>query len=454
MADISIVNSTTIDQPTSAEVGKPLAAFPVGPLMIAAVLEEQGYDVEFMDYQTYGVPRKPSVESFLTYLERVSAPIIGIGVISSSLPTVLAALVKYRATHPGKLVILGGPAASDTAREIVEKFPVDIVVRGEGEITIQELMRAIEDGADFASVAGITYRSNGGVLENPDRERILDLETLPLPAYHKINLADYGRRATIMSARGCPYQCTFCTSRAIWGHRVVYRDVKSIANELSAIKEHVDSVDFADDTLVLSQSRVFSLLDALKEAGVGLRWRCNGRVDHMTDELLKRMADDGCEQMLLGLESGSNRVLERIKKKFTVEQALATYKKTSQYVSLDVSFIWGFPFETMSDFHETLMALADVSRIPGAALHGHLLCAFRGSALYEEFGDLIRFSDDFYPTQRAFLPTDRLSNYPELVELIKAHPRLFASYYYYDHPELAQKRELIDRIWPAGKEGR
>jgi radical SAM superfamily enzyme YgiQ (UPF0313 family) len=422
--------------------------------MIAAVLEEEGYDVEFMDYQTCQISRKPSIDAFLRFMEKASAPIIGISVISSSLPTVMGALTRYKDRHPEKTIILGGPAATDVATEIISIFPVDVVVRGEGEHTIVELMRTISHGAALDNVFGITYRDNGSVRENPPRGRIHNLEILPLPAYHLINLDDYGQRATIMSARGCPYHCTFCASRSIWGHRVVYRDVQSIADELSLLKSKIRTLDFADDTFVLNPARLTSMFRAMSKAGISVNWRCNGRVNHLTDELMTEMADAGCVEMLLGLESGSDRVLRLIKKQFTVDEALATYRRASNYFDLDVSFIWGFPFETMEDLHLTLMALGEVSRIPNTRIHGHLLCAFRGSTLFDEYGHLIRFRDDFYPSQRTFLPTDRLSDYPELLELIKSHPRLFPAYYYYDHPELAQKRGLIDRIWPEGKEGR
>lgn len=158
----------------------------------------------------------------------------------------------------------------------------------------------------------------------------------------------------------------------------------------------------------------------------------------MNDGLLDAAARHGCEEMLLGFESGSNSVLRRIRKGFTVEEALDTFRQASRHVSLDVSFIWGFPFETVEDLYETLIALSEISRLPKTSLHGHLLCAFRRSALYEEFGHLASFSEEFYPTQRAFLPSEWLSDYPELVELIQAHPRIFSAYYYYDHPELTQ----------------
>jgi len=449
MPDISIVNGALIDQ--SPSNGRTHAAVPLGPLLIVSALEEAGFDVDFVDYQLYPVKRKPSVDTFYRFLCTLRSEIIGISLISANLPTTLGAIRRFKEEFPHKTIILGGPCATDTPTEIMMGFPADIIVRGEGERTVVELMRALENNGDLSDVLGITYRAPDGVIHsNPSRPRVTRLDTSPNPAYHHIDWSAYGHMIPIMSARGCPYDCTFCSVHSIWERRVTQRSIEGIIREITAVKDEIHEICFVDDTFVLDKRRVYGIIEAMKAEGIHLPWRCNGRVNTAEKKLLKAMADSGCHMMLFGLESGSDKVLKRIRKRFTAKQALEMLELASRYIPrLDVSFIWGFPFETMEDFYLTLEALGEVSRLPNRTLiHGHLLCAFPKSSIYQEYKHLIRFSRDFYPAQRAFLPTDRLSKYPELIEIVEGFPDICAAFYYFDHPELEQKSEMVNKIWP------
>lgn len=453
MADIAIINSTTPDQ---RDASRPVGAMPLGPLMIVSALEQAGYTVHFQDYQIYRAERKPSIETFYQFIKAAPSDIIGLNAYSSILPTVLGAIQRLKAEFPRKTVILGGPSATDTPDEIMALFPVDIIVVGEGELTIVDLMRTLEDGGDLENVAGIVYRRDGEIRTTARRPRVKDLDSLPLPAYHRINFADYGSMVHILTARGCPYQCKFCSVHSIWERQLTYRSAASIEQEMLLIKDRTREIRFADDTFVLSKRRVLETISIMKKVGLKVPWRANGRLDLMDDDLLEAMGESGCHVMMVGLESGSNRVLKEMNKRTTIEQAHETLRKAARYIKhLDVAWIWGFPFETLDDLYLTLMALGEICRLPTDVwTHGHLLCAFRKSTFYQEYQHMLRFDTDLYPSQRAFMPSERLSEYPELVSMIKAHPSIFAGFYYFDHPELAAKRALIDKLWPAGHEGR
>lgn len=449
MTDITIVNSMVCDQRSDGEL---IAAIPAGPLSIVASLEKAGYDVEFIDYQLYRINNKPSIKSFSNFLFTIDTKIIGINLFNSTLPTVLGSLKDYKQKKPDVKIILGGPSATDSPVEILSNFPGDIVVCGEGEITIVELMRVIENGKDLSTVNGIVWRKEDGtIVTNPQRERVRDLDSLPLPAYNHINFSDYGNILSIITARGCPYRCKFCSARSVWQDKVTYRTPENILAEFESLGSNdIKEVIFYDDTFVLKNDRVKKIITNMKKVGFDVPWRCNGRIDRVDTDLVKFMVDNGCCEMLVGLESGSDKILKIIDKKFSSQQAMNSIRLLSQYVPrLDVSFIWGYPFETMEDLYDTLGALGEVSSLESNMfIHGHLLCAFPQSPLYKEYGHLASFSLDLYPTQRAFMPTERLSNFPELVEMIKAYPRIMAGFYYYEHPDLKKKKELIDKIWP------
>lgn len=449
MSDITIVNGAMIDQKPIR--GNAQGAVPLGPLMIVAALEQAGYAVDFYDYQVYPAERKPAVDTFYRFLRSLPGERIGINLISANLPTALGAIRRLKAECPEKTIILGGPCATDTPQPIMKHFSPDIIVRGEGEQTIVDLMRTLEDGRDLSKVAGITYRSpDGAIHTNPARPRITNLDALPLPAYHHIDWKTYGYMVPIMSQRGCPYECTFCSVHSVWQRHLTSRSTAGILRELVSVKDQVHEICFVDDTFVLDKRRVYAIIDAMKAEGIHLPWRCNGRVNTTDEDVLKTMVDSGCHMILYGLESGSNRVLSKIRKKFTAEEALETLRLASRIVPrLDISFIWGFPFETMEDLYQTLQALGEVGRLPTSKfIHGHLLCAFPKSPLYEEYKQLVRFSRHFYPAQRAFLPTDRLSSYPELTELVEGYPEICSAFYYFDHPELGKKSDMINKIWP------
>jgi anaerobic magnesium-protoporphyrin IX monomethyl ester cyclase len=438
LPDISIVNATIQGQPNCV---------PTGPLMIVAVLEQAGYDVEFLDYQTYSALRKPSVDTFSEFLRTASGSIIGISVLAGNLPTVLGAVQRLKKAQPRKTVILGGPAASDSAQGILEAFPVDIVVRGEGEATVVELVRGLEDGIDLKDVAGITYRDGGDIVSTPNRARIQDLDSLPFPAYHRIDFADYGAGLHLMTSRGCPYECGFCSTHSTWERTVTYRSIESVVREVASVKDMIRMLTFCDDNPALRAERVFELCRCLQEENIRLPWSSYGRVDHMGEEMIRTMAAHGCVEVFYGVESGSDAVLSRLNKRFRFEEAQACLKMSARHIGqVNASFIWGFPYESLEDFYDTLMAVGEVERTKGVTPYLYLLGPLPKTPLYREFGHLTRFSEDFYPHVTTIPVRERLADFPEVVELVIRHPSLFTGFYHYDHPELPTKRKLLESL--------
>jgi anaerobic magnesium-protoporphyrin IX monomethyl ester cyclase len=440
MADMAVINSTHSS-------GAP--SLPQGPLMIVSALEAQGYEVEFHDYQTQHRPDQGDPEVFYRFLREAQADIIGISVFSSSLPTALLAVRKLKEECPGKTIVMGGPAATDTPEDILRFFPVDIVVRGEGEVTVVEMMRAIESGADLAEVAGLSFKRNGNIISTPNRPRIADLDSLPYPAYDRVDFRNYGSSLGTVYSRGCPYECSFCSVHSVWQRKMTHRSPESLAEEIAyVVSSHpgeITEVAYHDDTFVLDEKRVTRLLRALRERGVELPWFCYGRVNLMPESLVRTMSDFNCSKVLFGIESGSDAVLKRIRKRFTGEEARRTVNLTRSYIPSTINtYIYGFPFETIEAFHETVFSVLD-DRQKGIVSNLYLLCPLPQSPLYSEFQDILRFS----PRYHSLLGTPSyFARYPEIVAEIVAHPQLFSAYYHYEHPELEDKMtflELLDK---------
>lgn len=441
MADISLINASQLSQ------GQ--AAIPIGPLMIAAVLEDHGYSVQFKDYQTYRAERKLSPDTFYNFMQ-MPERIVGISAINGDTPTILGAICRLKEEHPDKIVILGGPGPTDLPTEILENFPVDIIVVGEGEETIVEVMQALDSGRDLSSVAGIAYRENGQVFSNPRRRRIKDLDSLPLPAYHQIDFEDYNYMGASMTIRGCPYKCAFCSVHSVWERKITQRSVDNVVEELSLLQEKkVNRIFFYDDTFVLEHKRVVELARKMKEEGIDVPWSCYGRINLMTPELLDTMSTHGCMEILYGIESGSNNVLNKINKKFTIEKASEVIEMTIKYIeSVETSYIWGYPFETVEDFYDTLMITFQQIRMPAVTPRIALLSPLPKSPIYLEYKHFTEFPDDVEIARRlGFLPgRGKLLDYPNVVNLAKKYPEIFPSFYYFAHDLFEQKLEIINNM--------
>lgn len=441
MEDIAVVNATIAGTP---------AAVPLGPLSVVASLEAAGYRVRFLDYQVQRVAgARVAGATFWNAIRHLDAPVIGISTMSGNLPYVLWAVRKLKAERPDQVVILGGPGATDAPVDILRHFPVDVIVCGEGERTTVELLKALHEGTDLERVHGIAYRRpDGEISVTPRRERITDLDGLPWPAYHHIDMADYAHGLHVMTSRGCPYDCAFCSTHSIWERRVTNRTIASVLDEIESMRDRVNWITFCDDNLCLQPERITELCRGLTERGLNrIPWMTYGRVNLMTEPMVRMMAEAGCEEIFYGIESGSNAVLARLKKKIRIEEAHEVLRMTSRYVlQTNSSYIWGYPFETLDDFLETLMAVTEDQRIPGVTPHFYQLGPFAQTPLYQEYHELLRFDPEKVANVGTIPVNERLTSYPELVELIETYPRIFTAFYHYDHPELAMKRKLLDQI--------
>jgi radical SAM superfamily enzyme YgiQ (UPF0313 family) len=423
-------------------------SLPTGLLGLAAVLREQGFTVALHDYQLCSEPRKPDPETLFRFVP-TDAPVVGVSAMCNSLPTVLGAIERLKQERPWQTVILGGPAATDTPGPIVERFPVDVIVRGEGEATLAELMPLLAVGAPrerLEQVAGISFRNGRRVVHTPPRRRIQNLDSLPVPAYDLVNLAHYDGVLPVVAVRGCPYECAFCSAHSIWERRLTSRSPAHIAAEVRAWQGRARQVDFHDDTFTLNRSRVRAIIRALRKRGVHLPWSCNARVNLMTESYIEEMAALGCSEIFYGIESGSNRVLARIAKQITIDQARRTVAKTARSMKgVVTSYIWGYPFETVDDLYETLMSVADDLRTPGVRPQVGLLAPLPRSPLKNSPYVRLRF-DPAFVSPAIFPATDSLGGYPQLITMIRSHPNLFSAFYHFDHPELEAKRAMLDRL--------
>ncbi|HVP58735.1 MAG TPA: radical SAM protein [bacterium] len=468
-ADITLVN---VSLPLPSEVEKQLDVYlPLGCLYLVSALERAGYRVDFRDYQLFALKHaKPLAPDALVEFLADPAPIVGISCMVSMLPFVLLGTKLFRERHPDAHIILGGPGPSGVARAIVEAMPwVDAVARGEGEETIVELLGALRDGGDLSGVKGLAHRGDGGraavrsagremskrgtgtAVENPPRARMRDLDAIPLPAYHAVDMTAY-TSVSIVTGRGCPLNCAFCDVGPLWDNRVYLRSVGGVVAELDLLRHTYgrDRVSLADDTFTLARGRTEALVDEM--GGLDLKWSCLSRIDKLDDDLLARMTQAGCDAIFLGIESGSNDVLAKISKRFTIQEATEKVEMATKHLKRIVtSYIWGFPFETMEDFKSTIFSIVSMWHL-GAMAGLKLLSPMPLSRLGIEYRDQIEFSErlcSVFASLGNIAPgmSGKPGSIPqEFQTIIRQHPDIFEGFYYIKSDSLDEKAKYLEKF--------
>lgn len=245
-------------------------------------------------------------------------------------------------------IITGGPHATALPNEPLKKSKVDVVVIGEGEITLSELVNLFIQGKhknteSLASVDGIAYRDNGQNKFTKTREYIRDLDTIPFPARDLINLNDYKgwyinkekKEGAVFFARGCPYNCTFC-SNVVWKKCRPYvrtRSPKNIADEIEMLCKDYDIREIYDcsDEFNSDLRYALAVCEELKNRNLGIFWKTSIRATPLPEELVKAMAKSGCWYVLIGIESGNEETLKGIKKHITLQQVEDACKLFKKY---------------------------------------------------------------------------------------------------------------------------
>ncbi|MEM1818301.1 MAG: radical SAM protein [Nitrososphaerota archaeon] len=331
---------------------------PLGLAYLAVVAEEQGWKVRIIDGLTEGL----SMQDIAGIVRSLQPEVAG---ITATTPAIydayeIARIVKEHS--PNSLVLLGGPHATFMAHEVLEECPyIDVVVRGEAEETLKEILERIERGGDLSGVAGITYRAGDRIRENPPRGFIDDLDSLPIPAYNLLPMEKYVvdrvRYAAIVTSRGCPYGCIFCSSSLQFGKRWRAHSPERVLEELMILRYDYGAreIEFLDDTFTLKMSRAEEVSRMIVSEGLDISWSASSRVNTFSRSLGEAMRRAGAHTIYFGIESGSDKTLRLIGKGIIRRQAVDAVKaaRNSGLNALG-SFIIGFPHEREEDIRATI----------------------------------------------------------------------------------------------------
>lgn len=407
-------------------------------LSLTAALEARGYHVDFRDYQQvaddYDDPQDPAnVTSFFEGAEEIVIVVTP----HDAMPLAILWAERLNTLEPDHTIVFGGYGPIHVASLIAERFPfVNVAIHGTLETVGPQLVDNI--GENWDKVAGIAYRHNKRVFVTPPSSPISNLDQLPLPAYNKVNLNSY-QENLVYSTKGCPYRCIFC----VRGGKLIEKSIDNLIHEISILRKVYGQkrVFFYDQTFTLRRQRVFDFCRRLREAGLtDVEWSCTGRINIAEVEVMREMANSGCKMIYFGVESGSDHVLKRINKRITREQAERVIDEARKFFYVNTFFIWGFPFESMDDFKETLEMIQQLADV-GVASILYVLSPLPSSRLHDEYSNKLSFCREVWESNWPAHLVNRKSR-SEIAKLIKAHPMVFPGFYTCD-PLILEKLHII-----------
>lgn len=290
----------------------------------------------------------------------------------------------------GIVTLIGGPHASFVARELIEKAPwMDVVVMGEGDHTVVDLVRVLSDGSDLAQVTGIAFRKNGKAVVNAPRPLIRNLDSLPLPARDLLPVSKYRALRvpfTVITSRGCPFGCIFCSAPKMFGRGVRYRDPRLVVDEIEMINRELgfQEINIVDDTFTVKEPHVNAICQGIRDRNLKITWSVYSRVDTINPRMLKTMTEAGCNWACFGLESGSQKILDTIKKRITTEKSREAIRMaTESGLNVLASFILGLPGEDPETADQTVSLAKELFDTYKVSYGFHLLAPMPGTEVRE-----------------------------------------------------------------------
>jgi len=362
---------------------------PLGLEYIASVLLKKNYDVKILDLEAEQIDDK----NLVRILKKDPFDVIGF-----TMPTPLIREVKHlinviKSGLPDTTFIVGGPHPSSLPEHSLNYTGADISIVGEGEETVVELMQTLDSEKSLDKVRGICFKNNGEKTTTEPRPLIDDLDKIPFPARNLLRREQYWHVYTskkkdefygsIMSTRGCPNQCIFCSSKRIFGSKFRMRSVGNVCDEIEEMIQRfkIKWIYFLDDCFTLNMNRAADICREIIERKLKFKWFAETRVNTVNLELLRLMRKAGCEMITYGIESGDPRVLKVIRKGITVEQVKIAFKNSHKVgIRTRANFMIGHPTETREEILQTITLAKQIKPYDSGF---YITLPIPGSKLYE-----------------------------------------------------------------------
>lgn len=434
LMDILLINPYSEE---SQGINETTVEVPVGILSLAAFLEEKKVQVGFLDANALRLPQYKVIET----ITRLKPKVVGISVNIFSFLQAIRYTEEIKKFSEDIVVIWGGPHSTIAYDQCFNRSKVDLVVIGEGELTLREVLKNIASGIGPENINGIAYRQKGGFQVNPLRERITDLDSLPFPAYHLLpDLKYYKTRARkkpfmgIITSRGCPFSCIYC-SKDVFKNKITVRSPENIIREIDLLvnKYGIRQIDILDDNFTINRAHVEQLCDLIisRDYNICINLQSGIRSDRVDEKLFKKMKKAGVFKVAFGVETGNKKILQSVKKELDLDKVLESARLARKYGMVIVGFFMvGLP----GDNEETLQETIDFAvRMNPHIANFMMTIPFYGTELYriiKEKGRLLFDTKDgisygFYAT-KAYYELEGLTE--EL--MLKYYKKAYRQFYY------------------------
>ncbi len=433
-------------------------SIPYGLLSLAAVIREKGYKVLILDATNL----EYSVEKTVEEISRLKPDYLGITTVTLSVDKAGAVAEKIKRLMPGIIVIIGGAHVSSAPAETMDRLrSFDVGVIGEGEETILEVLSHLDEGRSLRDVSGVIFREDGAVVRNRRRPPIQSLDLLPMPAwdllqgmpkFYRPSAPSYVRlpSATIVTSRGCSGNCLFCNSKALFGKLRCFGANYVIAMINHLIRSYgIRDLSVYDDNFILDRVRVEKICRAMIDSKMRLTWSCYSRVDQGDAELFSLMRRAGCWQISYGIESGSQMILDFMRKGVTLEQIRKTVVATKKAgIRPRGFFMIGNIKETRETIRETIRFM---NSIPLDDFHFTYFTPLPGTPAYsiaDKYGTFDRAWDKTNMQTPVFVPSGLTA-----IEMEKYSKKAYSKFYFRPRPVTSYLGMLlrypgnIRRLW-------
>lgn len=428
-----------ISPPFYRLMGSHFNSIPLGIAYIAAVLNENGHDAKiynadyedrrdyanqrqiFEGYENYkkilNDSKHPIWKEVKAQIEKFAPDIVGITMLTGTFKSVVNVAKIAKEINKEIIVMVGGVHPTILPEECIKISDIDYAVIGEGEYVALDFV----NDKKLEEIPGLVFKRNGKIINNGKRGFIENLDKLPFPARDSfVNPpTDPNEYGGIITGRGCVGECTFCASKKLWGRTVRFRSIESVFQEIKYLYNNYNTrfIDFRDDTLTLSMGRAKKLFRQIIDSSVKIEWTCDTRVDRLDKELLTLMKESGCKRVKIGVESGSQRILNMVKKGITKEQVHNAVKMIKEVgIPFTIYLLIGFPGETDEEVRETLNFAKELDPNYYSL---SIVAPYYGTEIYDDFlknnpGKLKENWEYFFHQSKDMILTDGISE--EIVE--------------------------------------
>ena len=358
--------------------------YPIFLAYSAAQLKSAGHSVVYID----SVIKDLDMEQTLKEAVKLRPDVIFMETTTPSIEADYRSLEDLKEATDA-MVIVGGPHATYFHKEVLEECKaIDIVVRHEFDTKISHVVSNLDN---LEKITGLTHRVGSSVIDNGDGKLCDDLDSIPFPDRDTVPWdwyleAWYSRKPfmNMMTSRGCPYHCSFCLwPQTMYGHKQRFRSIDNVMAEIDELvsKYGVRELNIDDGTFTTNKARVIEFCRGLRQERYDLIWTCNGRVDNLDDEILSEMKKAGCKMIRLGVESGSQEVLNKIRKGLTLNQIEEGFRLVKRHgIQALGGFMFGFPYDSRDTVEKTISFAKKIS--PDQVQFSINMC-YPGTSLYE-----------------------------------------------------------------------